>query len=67
MTVKLWKQRNRRDAIVLSLLSAVITCYFIPVVGDTMPTAESLNTYIFKPISDYVQEVLNIKSEVQKT
>lgn len=67
ITVNLWKQRNRRDAIVLVLLSVIIICYFIPAVGEIMPTAESLNTYIFKPISGYVQEVLNVKPEVHKT
>lgn len=66
LAINLWKQRNRRDAIVLSLLSVIITCYFIPAFGDIMPTAESLHTYMYKPISDYVQEVLNIKSEVHK-
>lgn len=67
ITVNLWKQRKRRDAIVLSVLSAGITCYFIPVIGDIMPTTESINTYFFKPLSEYVQEVLNVRSEVHST
>ncbi|SFS68281.1 hypothetical protein SAMN05428962_2165 [Paenibacillus sp. BC26] len=58
--VKLWKQKNRKEAIVLLLFGLFIACYFIPVIENWMPTSESINTFLYKPISVYVRSALNI-------
>ncbi|SDW13884.1 hypothetical protein [Paenibacillus sp. CF384] len=59
--VKLKKQGCRKEAVVLLFFSLFITCYFIPVIEDWMPTSESLNTYLYKPISLYVRNALHVQ------
>ncbi|WP_308639899.1 hypothetical protein [Paenibacillus silvisoli] len=63
VAIGLWKRNHRRDAVVLACITAVIVCYFVPVIGEFLPTTESLNTWIYKPVSEYVRAVLNISSE----
>ncbi|MBM7566300.1 hypothetical protein JOC55_003251 [Paenibacillus sacheonensis] len=62
--VGLWKQRHRREAVVFGLLSAVAACYLLPVIGERIPTTEAFNTWLYRPLSEFVLRKLNIVQEV---
>ncbi|WP_219835026.1 hypothetical protein [Paenibacillus sp. R14(2021)] len=60
-----WLQRRRRfrDGIVMLLLCGVIALYCAPVIGKALPTAASVYTYIYHPVSSYMLKVMGIKQE----
>lgn len=61
---RLWKQKHRREAIALSLISAIAVTYLLPVIGNWIPTTETIQMWIYKSLSDFVEKQINIVQEV---
>ncbi|KQX51220.1 MULTISPECIES: hypothetical protein [unclassified Paenibacillus] len=59
---RLRKQSSVSDAILMLLLCGFIAGYFVPRVGEKWPTVESLNNYLFTPVSDYIFHLLELRT-----
>ena len=57
------KQKKNLDAIAMLLISAVIIGYCNPIGNYSLPTVESLYTTIYKPVSAYMLEQLQVNKE----
>ena len=52
------------DAILMLLLCGFIAGYFVPRIGGKWPTVESLNSYLYTPVSDYFFHLLKLRTEI---
>lgn len=59
----LWKKKFRREAAVLCMLSLIAGMYFVPSIGDQIPTPSSINIWLYKPIAEYVKRKVNFVPE----
>lgn len=62
-TLRLWKKRMKREAILLLLLTVLTTGYYVPATVSYWPNVEGVNRLLFKPVSDYVLGLLHIRPE----
>lgn len=60
---RLRKQSSVSDAILMLLLCGFIAGYFVPRIGGKWPTVESLNNYLYTPVSDYIFHLLKLRTE----
>ncbi|NBD23207.1 hypothetical protein [Paenibacillus glycinis] len=60
---RLWRRGKLRESVVLGLVSSVVAAYLLPGVRH-LPTAESIHAWLYRPLSDYVIEWLNVSTEV---
>lgn len=62
-SIRIWKQQAKTDAIVLLLYYLVIIVYLNPYMGFSKLTLESLNKFIYGPVSDYMIDLLKVRVE----
>ncbi|MDD9268450.1 hypothetical protein ACFPES_15520 [Paenibacillus sp. GCM10023248] len=59
-TIRMWRRRQKTEAIVLLSLTLFIIGYFLPATAAYWPTVQKVNSRIFQPVSDYVLHLLQI-------
>lgn len=59
-TIRMWRKRQKTEAILLLSLTLFIMGYFMPATADYWPTVQKVNRVMFQPISDYVLHLLQI-------
>lgn len=62
--IELWKKQAKSDAIVLLLLYGVVAGYLTSF-SSGWPTVESLNRVMYRPVSHYMMDLMQIKLEDQ--
>jgi hypothetical protein len=59
--IQLWKKRAKSEAILILLLYGFSISYLVPIIGSTRPSVESLNRFIYNPISVYMRDLMKIR------
>ncbi|MCZ8515290.1 hypothetical protein O9H85_23330 [Paenibacillus filicis] len=62
-TIRMWKKRQKAEAVLLLVLTLFITGYFVPATAAYWPTVQKVNRALFQPLSDYVLHLLQIHVE----
>lgn len=62
-TIRMWKKRQKAEAVLLLVLTLFMTGYFIPATASYWPTVQKVHQALYKPISDYVIRILQIHVE----
>lgn len=55
-----WRRLRFREGAVILVLCVIVAAYCAPVVGKEMPTVESVNKWIYGPVSGYTLKKLGI-------